>query len=103
MARARALAKTKYEHGQSAVDTSTPIHFALGLAAGLIGITPITAALLLTVGKIGVAAAEKNMKHALFTRAKGESNMNELCDLLFEIAGVDIGARLRALSSVRSS
>lgn len=99
---ARARRAQRYQHGQSAVDASTPIHFALGLAAGLIGVTPITAALMLTVGKIAVAALEKDMGHALFTRAKGESNLNELCDLLVEIGGVDLGARLRGLSSVRS-
>lgn len=92
----RALAQNKYEHGQSAVDLATPLHFLVGVAAGIYGVSPVKAAVVLTVLKIGVASAEKGMGHALFTRRKGESNLNELCDLLAEIGGVDVGARIRS-------
>lgn len=92
----RSLAQNRYEHGQSAVDIATPAHFGLGVLAGIMGVSPVKAALVLTVAKIGLAAAEKGMGHALFSRRKGESNLNELCDLLAEIAGVDVGARLRS-------
>lgn len=92
----RALAPNRLRHGQSAVDVATPVHFALGVLAGLLGISPVKAALVLTVAKVGIAAAEKGLGHALFSRRKGESNLNELCDLLAEIAGVDVGAQIRA-------
>lgn len=90
------VARSRAEHGQSALDYFTPIHFCVGFAAGVVGISPVKAALVLTVAKLAVATAEKGMGHALFNRARGESNLNELCDLLAEIAGVDAGARVRS-------
>ncbi len=92
----RRLAKNRYEYGQSSVDIATPVHFMLGVAAGIFGVSPVQAALVLTVAKIGVAAAEKGMGHALFRRTRGESNLNELCDLLAEIGGVSVGAQIRS-------
>lgn len=92
----RALAQNKYEHGQSAVDLATPVHFLIGVAAGIYGVSPVKAALVFTVAKVAAAGVEKGMGHALFTRKKGESNLNELCDLLAEIGGVDVGARIRS-------
>jgi hypothetical protein len=92
----RVLAENKYEHGQSAIDLATPLHFLIGIAAGIYGVSPVKAALFFTVAKIGVASVEKSMDHALFRRKKGESNLNELCDLLAEIGGVDVGARIRS-------
>ena len=89
------VAKNRSEYGQAAVDIYTPLHFGLGFAAGAMGVSPIIAALVLTVVKIGVAATEKGMGHALMGRIPGESNINELCDLLAEIAGVDAGATFR--------
>lgn len=96
--RPRLIARNRSERGQSAVDVYTPLHFAVGFGAGLLGVSPVKAALWLTVLKIGVAAAEKGMGHALMGRIPGESNLNELCDLLAEIGGVDAGAWLRARS-----
>lgn len=90
------IAQNKSEHGQSALDAYTPIHFAVGFVAGIYGISPIRAALGLTVLKIGVAAYERGAQHALFSRSRGESNLNELCDLLCEIGGVALGARVRS-------
>lgn len=92
----RLIARNQSEHGQSALDFYTPIHFTVGFAAGVAGVSPIKAALWLTVLKIGVAAYERGAQHALFSRSRGESNLNELCDLLAEIGGVDLGARVRA-------
>ena len=91
----RLVARHAADHGQAALDYFTPFHFVAGFAAGVYGVSPVKAALWLTVLKIGVAAAEHGSGHALFSRARGESNLNELCDLLVEIAGVDIGAQLR--------
>lgn len=90
------IARNRSEHGQTALDYFTPIHFCVGFAAGVVGVSPVKAALVLTIAKLAVATAEKGMGHALFTRSRGESNLNELCDLLAEIAGVDAGARVRA-------
>lgn len=90
------IAQNKTEHGQSALDLYTPVHFGVGFAAGVYGISPIRAALWLTVLKIGVAGYERGAQHALFSRARGESNLNELCDLLAEIGGVSLGARVRS-------
>lgn len=92
----RLIAQNKSEHGQVALDIYTPIHFCVGFAAGIVGVSPVRAALWLTVLKIGVAAYERGADHALFSRARGESNLNELCDLLAEIGGVDLGARVRS-------
>jgi hypothetical protein len=92
----RALAQNRYEHGQSAIDLATPLHFAIGFAAGIYGVSPVKAALFFTVAKIAVAGAEKGLGHALLSRRKGESNLNELCDLLAEIGGIDLGARVRS-------
>jgi hypothetical protein len=97
------VAKNRSEYGQAAFDVYTPVHFTLGFAAGAAGISPIVAALVLTVIKIGVAATEKGMGHALMGRIPGESNMNELCDLLAEIAGVDAGAAFRAKAVTQSA
>lgn len=93
--RARLVARSRSDHGQSALDYFTPFHFLAGFAAGVYGVSPVKAALVLTVLKIGVASLEHGSGHALFSRARGESNLNELCDLLAEIAGVDAGAQLR--------
>lgn len=90
------VAKNRSEYGQAAVDLYTPLHFGLGFAAGVYGVSPIKAALFFTVLKIGVASLEHGMGHALMRRVPGESNINELCDLLAEIGGVQVGARLRS-------
>ena len=90
------IAKNRSEYGQAAIDRYTPAHFALGFVAGVMGVSPVKAALVFTVLKIGVAAAERGMGHALLRRVPGESNINELCDLLAEIGGVDLGARVRS-------
>jgi hypothetical protein len=92
------LANSRTQYGQAAIDIYTPAHFALGFGAGYAGVSPIKAALGFTVLKIAVAAAEKGLGHALFRRVPGESNINELCDLLAEIGGIYAGAALRARS-----
>ena len=89
------IARNRSEYGQAAVDVYTPLHFGLGFAAGVIGVSPIKAALFFTVLKIGVASLEHGMGHALLRRVPGESNLNELGDLLAEIAGIASGARVR--------
>ncbi len=94
-ARSKIIAKNRSEYGQAAIDLYTPLHFGLGFVAGLKGISPVKAALFFTVLKIGVAALERGMGHALMRRVPGESNINELCDLLAEIAGVDAGAKVK--------
>lgn len=96
MPRARFVAKNPSEYGQAAVDIYTPLHFGLGFIAGVVGVSPIKAALAFTVLKIGVASLEHGMGHALLRRVPGESNINELCDLLAEIGGVSSGARVRS-------
>lgn len=93
--RQRLIARNRSEHGQAALDWYTPAHFAVGFVAGVYGVSPVKAALWLTILKIGVASIEHGTGHALFGRSRGESNLNELCDLLAEIAGVDAGAKLR--------
>lgn len=90
------VAQNRSEYGQAAVDLYTPLHFGLGLAAGIVGVSPVKAALFFTVLKIGVASLERGMGHALLARIPGESNLNELCDLLAEIGGVDVGAKIRS-------
>ena len=96
MPRARVIARNRSEYGQAAVDFYTPLHFGLGFVAGIYGVSPVRAALFFTVLKIGVAALEHGMGHALMRRVPGESNINELCDLLAEIGGVDAGAKIRS-------
>ena len=96
--RSRVIARSQAEHGQAAFDIYTPFHFGVGVVAGLLGVSPVKAALGLTVLKIAVASYEHGAGHALFNRSRGESNLNELCDLLAEIAGVDVGAQIRARS-----
>lgn len=93
---ARALAKNRYRYGQSPVDLATPVHFALGLIAGVMGVSPLKATIVATTLKIGIVAAEQGMGHALFSRAPGDSNINTLVDLLAEIGGVSAGARIRS-------
>lgn len=93
--RPRLIARNQSEHGQAAFDKYTPFHFVVGLVAGIYGISPVKAALGLTVLKVAVASYERGAGHALFGRSRGESNLNELCDLLAEIAGVDAGAKIR--------
>ena len=95
----RVIARNRAEHGQAAFDVYSPVHFGIGVVAGLLGVSPVKAALGLTVLKIAVASYEHGAGHALFSRSRGESNLNELCDLLAEIAGVDVGAKLRARNS----
>lgn len=95
MPRARLVAQNRSEYGQAAVDLYTPLHFGLGFVAGVVGVSPVKAALFFTVAKIAVASIEHGMGHALLRRVPGESNINELCDLLAEIGGVDAGARVR--------
>jgi len=90
------VAQNRSEYGQAAIDLYTPLHFGLGLVAGIVGVSPVKAALFFTVAKIGVAALEHGMGHALLRRVPGESNINELCDLLAEIGGVDVGAKIRS-------
>ncbi len=92
---ARLVAQNRSEYGQAAVDLYTPLHFGLGFVAGIVGVSPVKAALFFTVAKIAVASLEHGMGHALLRRVPGESNINELCDLLAEIGGVDVGARVR--------
>jgi hypothetical protein len=94
--RSRLIAKNQSEHGQAALDAYTPFHFGVGVIAGVLGVSPVKAALALTALKIGVASYEHGAGHALFSRSRGESSINELCDLLAELAGVDAGAALRA-------
>lgn len=94
--RPRLIAKNRSEYGQAAIDLYTPLHFGLGFIAGVQGVSPIKAALFFTVLKIGIASIEHGMGHALMRRVPGESNVNELCDLLAEIGGVQTGARVRA-------
>jgi len=96
MPRARLVAQNRSEYGQAAVDLYTPLHFGLGFVAGVVGVSPVKAALFFTVAKIAIASLEHGMGHALLRRVPGESNINELCDLLAEIGGVDAGARVRA-------
>ena len=96
MSRSALIAKNRSEYGQAAVDLYTPLHFGLGFLAGVSGVSPIKAALFFTVLKIGVASIEHGMGHALFRRVPGESNLNELGDLLAEIGGIAAGARVRS-------
>ncbi len=96
MPRSALIAKNRSEYGQAAVDIYTPLHFGLGFAAGVVGVSPIKAALFFTVLKIGVAAVEHGMGHALLRRVPGESNINELGDLVAEIGGIAMGARVRS-------
>lgn len=93
--RPRLVARNPEEHGQAAFDIYTPFHFGVGVIAGILGVSPVKAALVLTALKIGVASYEHGAGHGLFHRARGESNLNELCDLLSELAGVDVGAKIR--------
>lgn len=95
-ANAKLVARNRSEYGQAAVDLYTPLHFGLGFAAGVAGVSPIRAALFFTVLKIGVAALEHGMGHALMRRVPGESNLNELGDLVAEIGGIAAGARVRS-------
>lgn len=90
------VAKNRSEYGQSPLDLYTPLHFGIGFIAGVVGVSPVKAALVFTVLKIAVASTEKGIGHALLRRVPGESNVNELCDLLAEISGVASGARVRA-------
>lgn len=92
----RFIAKNRSEYGQSPLDLFTPVHFGLGFIAGVMGVSPVKAALVFTVLKIGVASAEKGLGHALLRRVPGESNVNELCDLLAEIGGVSYGSQIRS-------
>lgn len=94
--RAALIARNRSEYGQAAVDLYTPLHFGLGFAAGVSGVSPIRAALFFSVLKIGVAALEHGMGHALLRRIPGESNINELGDLVAEIGGIAMGARVRS-------
>lgn len=96
MPRAALIARNRSEYGQAAVDLYTPLHFGLGFAAGVVGVSPIKAALFFTVLKIGVASLEHGMGHALLRRVPGESNINELGDLVAEIGGIAMGARVRS-------
>ncbi len=93
---ARLIARNRSEYGQSPLDLYTPMHFGIGFIAGVMGVSPVKAALVFTVLKIGVASAEKGLGHALLRRVPGESNVNELCDLLAEIGGVSYGASVRS-------
>jgi hypothetical protein len=101
--RSRLIARNRADHGQAAFDYFTPFHFAAGFAAGVLGVSPVKAAIALTALKVGIASYERGAGHALFSRGQGESNLNELCDLLAELAGVDIGAQIRARSSASAS
>ena len=92
----RLVARNPSEHGQAAFDIYTPFHFGVGVVAGILGISPVKAALALTAVKVAVASYEHGAGHALFGRSRGESNLNELCDLLAELGGVDVGATLRS-------
>lgn len=94
--RAALIARNRSEYGQAPVDIYTPLHFGLGFIAGVVGVSPIKAALFFTVLKIGVASLEHGMGHALLRRVPGESNVNELGDLLAEIGGIATGARVRS-------
>lgn len=96
MPHAKLIAKNRSEYGQAALDIYTPFHFGLGFTAGVAGVSPIKAALFFTVLKIGIAALEHGMGHALMRRVPGESNLNELGDLLAEIGGIAAGARARS-------
>lgn len=101
-ARSRFIARNESEHGQAALDLYTPLHFGVGFIAGILGVSPVKAALVLTALKVSVASYEHGAGHALFSRARGESNINELCDLLAELAGVDMGAAIRARSAAQA-
>jgi hypothetical protein len=89
------IASNRSEYGQAALDLYTPVHFAFGVVVGALGVSPVKATLAFVAVKVAVAAAERGLGHALIGRVPGESNINELCDLLAEIGGLDVGAKIR--------
>jgi hypothetical protein len=94
-ARAALVARNRSEYGQAAVDLYTPLHFAFGLVVGALGVSQTKATLVFVAVKVAVAATERGLGHALMGRVPGESNVNELVDLLAEIGGLDVGAKIR--------
>jgi hypothetical protein len=90
------IARNRSEYGQAPVDLYTPLHFGFGFVVGALGVSPVKATLVFVVAKVAVAAAERGLGHALMGRTPGESNINELCDLLAEIGGLDAGAKARS-------
>lgn len=85
------------EVGLALFDYKTPLHFGAGFAAGMLGINPHVAALLLIAAKAGKVALEEGMGHALFGDKEPQSYGNETMDLLAEMAGVTAGLRTREL------
>lgn len=93
--RASLVARNRSEYGQAAVDLYTPLHFAFGVVVGALGVSQTKATLAFVAVKVAIAGAEHGLGHALMGRFPGESNLNELTDLLAEIGGLDVGAKIR--------
>jgi len=81
-------------HGEAPIDSLTPVHFLTGFAAGVLGVNTYLAVLAF----IGAKVVHQMMylgPHALLKSDEGQSLGNEASDLLFEMAGLAVGEKLR--------
>jgi hypothetical protein len=83
-------------HGEALIDAHSPLHAIVGFAAGVMGVEPHVAMLAFIGARIVEQALKAGTKEALFEREQGQSLGNEMTDLLFELAGLQAGERLRA-------
>lgn len=81
--------------GEAVIDAQTPVHFLVGFIAGVLKIDPHVAVLTFIGAKVIDQALRAGAGHALFEREHGQSLGNELSDLLFEMAGLTVGEKLR--------
>jgi|SRR5882672_6398485 len=92
---AAAISLTPAHVGQAVIDAQTPVHFLVGFIAGVMKIDPHLAVLAFIGAKVVDQALRAGPSHALLERESGQSLGNELSDLLFEMAGLTAGERLR--------
>lgn len=77
------------------VDARSPLHATIGFAAGVMGIEPHLAMMVFIGARIVETALRENTERAIYDREEGHSLGNELSDLLFEMAGLHLGEKLR--------
>jgi len=91
------VAETHREVGLALFDYKSPAHFGIGVLAGVLGMNPHLAALLMIAAKAGKVALEEGLGRALFTDKDPESYGNEMMDLLMEMGGIFVGLKARSL------
>ena len=95
MSETPSISLKKEHHGASPIDGKTPIHFAVGVIAGMSGISASWAAVFVLGFEALIISLDEARVSAAFEKRSPQSHGNQAVDIMAGIAGVYYGELLQ--------